>query len=235
MEMLSKASAEDIFRDRSIVELVSKLIDVKQCSSELAAKLFDDFMIHITAPQQVYTKSYEDIDLATVLTKHYFLAIWQKMTDIIVSSESIIFYDFKNLFGTDLSRDRYAILFSDDSHYADFISLCQQHEDVAPARFMTLVPAYGEDNKLHPFVIMLLDKYGDQPEVLEELYCNIGSFGAVGSAIPYLQKEQNALKPLISHPIASVRKWAGRVINDLENQIAKEEEREIEFRAKHYS
>lgn len=74
----------------------------------------------------------------------------------------------------------------------------------------------------------LIDKYGDNEDVLLALSRNISSFGWSGSVVPYYQKELAALEEFQTHGIENVRKWAERRIRYLNESIDAERIRDEE-------
>ena len=83
-----------------------------------------------------------------------------------------------------------------------------------------------------PLAKWIMDEFGDREKVLTELSANLGSFGSVGSRVPYYERRVNLMKQLEDHPEPLVRQWAGSQINYFEEQVRKEqlEDEEREFR-----
>jgi hypothetical protein len=86
------------------------------------------------------------------------------------------------------------------------------------ARIMPVTPA-GDPNNWHPLAKALIDNFGNSEKLLQEISSNIGSFGSVGSRVPYLRNQQTLVAKLESHPIAKVAKWAKAFVKHKETEI----------------
>ena len=74
----------------------------------------------------------------------------------------------------------------------------------------------------------LLNRYGDDADMLNSLSCNIGSFGIVGSLIPAYESNKKTLSTLLTHSNPNVVEWAQKKIAQLDKDIAFEKKREAE-------
>lgn len=66
----------------------------------------------------------------------------------------------------------------------------------------------GEENQFSEWIRLLLDRYGDDAEVRDNISCNMGSYQWGGSIIPLLDKKIRCFTSLLGHPKAEVREWA---------------------------
>lgn len=83
---------------------------------------------------------------------------------------------------------------------------------------MCPVFAYGSDHQITGFsdwVHTLLDRYGNDKEVRDNLSVNMGSFTWGGSVIPLLDAKIRSFTPLTTHPRDEVRAWATAHLADL--------------------
>ena len=76
--------------------------------------------------------------------------------------------------------------------------------------------------KWHPFSKAIIDEFGDNDDVLSMLASNMGSFGSVGSRIPYFTTQKRLLQELTNHKILRVKKWAIKMLEYTENTINRE-------------
>lgn len=114
-------------------------------------------------------------------------------------------------------------LFRNPENEAKVLQWCDEYRDEAPKRLMAMLPLYqGEGNRFSDFVMKLIDRYGNQKEVLSSLSCNMASFSWMGSCVPYYEKRLACLSPLMEHSIEAVRVWARRELQDLKMEIEKE-------------
>ncbi len=74
----------------------------------------------------------------------------------------------------------------------------------------------------------LLERFGEDQELLGELSGNIASFGWMGSLVPYYERYLGPLRELEGHTHSAVRAWAAAERSGLERSIADEQRRESE-------
>jgi len=75
----------------------------------------------------------------------------------------------------------------------------------------------------HPFSKMVIDEFGDYENVLENLSSNMGTFGTVGSSVPYYQTQKALLLELINHKKEKVKNWARGMLDYTEKSIKREQ------------
>ncbi len=115
-------------------------------------------------------------------------------------------------------------LFRNPENEAKVLQWCDEYRDEAPKRLMAMLPLYqGEGNRFSDFVMKLIDRYGDQEEVLSSLSSNMGPFSWMGSRVPYYENRLTCLSPLMEHPIEAVRVWASNKQRELKVKIAREQ------------
>ena len=99
------------------------------------------------------------------------------------------------------------------------ITLAKPLRDPVPeARF----PSWND------LVILLLDKFGSDPEVRSAIYTNLFTGVWSGSRIPRLEQEKVAFTELCSHPNTDVSAWAAELVGHLEIEVTRERKREQE-------
>lgn len=74
----------------------------------------------------------------------------------------------------------------------------------------------------------MIDLYADQPYVLNEIECSLGSFSSIGSVVPYYVEQEKIFGTLLMHKNATVRRWAQQQINNCKYLAQHESERESE-------
>ena len=119
--------------------------------------------------------------------------------------------------------ETYSAIFLNLRRRERVLQWCDQHRNRAPKRLLEMLPLYDEaGNRFSDFVITLIDRYGDQEDVLNSLGCNMGSFSWVGSLVPLYEKQLSCITPLTEHPIEAVRVWARRTQSSLKEKIRRE-------------
>jgi hypothetical protein len=68
----------------------------------------------------------------------------------------------------------------------------------------------GNVQTFHPFAIWLLEKYGDQDNVIDEFSANMGTFHWSGSSVPLFEAQKRCINDLLQNRqiCEKVRKWA---------------------------
>jgi hypothetical protein len=80
----------------------------------------------------------------------------------------------------------------------------------------------NEEIKWHPFSKAIIDEFGDNEKVLRQLASNMGTFGTVGSRIPYFTTQKKLLEELSISKIQRVKEWAIKMLDDTEKTIKRE-------------
>lgn len=113
---------------------------------------------------------------------------------------------------------------------------CHAHPDVAPAFVAGLLPVLtsrdpdDESRALHPWIMRILDEFGDQEAVLSSLSRNMYTFGWCGSRATYYALYDRPLRSLETHEHGTLRRWAKRTRLQLRREVdsahIEEDERE---------
>lgn len=114
------------------------------------------------------------------------------------------------------------------------IEWCKENSEKAPKLIAKIMPIFAKDENswsLHPLAKLIINNYGDRPDVLLEIDRNLDIFSWSGSVIPYYEKQIEIMMKLSDHNIPNVRKWAENNIKYLNKKIKslkkKEEEHEL--------
>lgn len=90
---------------------------------------------------------------------------------------------------------------------------CDEAPRVAPQILAELVDPLDEDrDRFSDAAQMLIDDFGDVPEVLQEIAAKVHTFSWSGSPVPIFDRQLAALNPLLGHPRGTVRAWAAKMI-----------------------
>jgi hypothetical protein len=117
------------------------------------------------------------------------------------------------------------VLFSNDERNKMILNWCAEHPSMAPKRVANMMPLEIEDNGKvvwHPIAMAILDNYGSDEEVLEAITANMGSFGTVGSSIPYYNNQKELLLQIKKHANPTVRDWVDSMLDYTDKQIQRE-------------
>ena len=111
---------------------------------------------------------------------------------------------------------------------------CKQHPDTIPQFLAGVLPPLQKKEDQTDWsgsIWMLIDKFGDKKNVLEELAANMGTFSSVGSSVPHYENFLVPLEKLLFHRSQRVSRWAGKLLEWHRKMIAEEmkHEQEHEF------
>ena len=129
-------------------------------------------------------------------------------------------------------------------------SWCHRYPDFAPEFLMRVAPLFeggaagiadpaappqpkqGGDpmgaKRWNPFVLQLLDDFGDREDVLSALSGNMFSFFSWGSRVPYYEQYVEPLRVLLNHHRSTVITWARRQLEAQEQVIRHAQSRDDE-------
>ena len=174
-----------------------------------------------------------DISIAQViviLLDKYFDSTWEYIGGGLIG-DYITFINLVNIIGGRNGNlgEREGLAFRNSEHNKMILEWCRKNPEIAPGRIARMMPLGDINDNWHPFSKAIIDEFGDNEKVIDELSANMGTFGTVGSRIPYFNTQKKLLQELASHHIPKVKEWA---ISKLEytEKIMKRERLEDEER-----
>lgn len=115
--------------------------------------------------------------------------------------------------------------------------MCLKHPEIAPAKIAGLMPIYdapiGQGDSFGRLMLWILDNFGEQKDVLSNIHSNIHTFGWTGFTIGLFAHHRKCMEKLLNHKKQEVREWASRCINEFNQEIQTEQNRE-DFIRMHY-
>jgi len=155
-------------------------------------------------------------NIITLLFEKYFVTAWPLFASVIIG-DFMTFNRLESLIG---SKNGFfgsgdGVLFSSIEYYKYILELCEVSPNIAPKRIAHMMPLEDKDANFvtwHPLSRKLIDIYGFNEDFLDELSSNMGSFGSIGSSVPYYIVQKSLLEELIAHPIEKVRVWAKNML-----------------------
>ena len=147
---------------------------------EVAWTSCDSWRMNTFAWRYITTKS--------VMAMTSLLIKWRKNLD----NRPNFFYNVRLTVGSGFEFSERA-LFSD--HEEDMKEVCKKYSKYGPLVSASLCPIFkssegvDSDREFHPFVIWLLQNYGGNKSVLDELHGNIETFHWTGSMLPLIKEK----------------------------------------------
>lgn len=89
--------------------------------------------------------------------------------------------------------------------------------------YAKMCPIFGKGDEFSEWVKLLLEKYGDDKVVRENIHYNMSCFAWTGSVIPLYKRKINAFSKLLTHSNKTVREWAKINMKWLKEELLREE------------
>lgn len=198
-----------------------------------AVGIHQEILKYLSKTDTIENFDYELRELYDILIDKYYVAIWKDLSAALVNDEngSVLYYRLKDLLGVSVMNEN-PVLFA-KNHSTDFMNLCDSYPNIAPQRFVELMPIPQNAKQFPALLLEILEKYGGHDEVLMALGNNIGTFAVSGSAIPMFENQISLLSTLKNHSISKVSGWAEKEIGYLKKNIAHDSMIENELWAKY--
>ena len=156
--------------------------------------------------------------LELLLTKHFRIT-WALLGESILQDFSI-FWNLKMKIG--FMRD--IEIFSEETFDVLF-DWCVANQPIAANRLIQLIPysiIVENKNIWHPLTMRLINDFGNDTQILNELSARIHSFSSIDSRVPYYEVRRDLTNQLTEHSVLAVRKWAQNEVDGLERSIKAE-------------
>ena len=223
--------AATMMDDYDYINIAQKILSEGE-DYEFAVEIHQEILKYLSKTDINVDYDYQLRDLYEVLIAKYFRNIWQDLSKALLSDNTSLFYlRLKDLLGVSAINEN-PVLFKRD-HTDDFLLWCEKNPAMAPQRLVDLMPVTTDNKAFTPLLLTILDKYGNQEDVLIALEDNLGTFAVTGSAIPLFENQISMLSTLTTQSNGKVREWANRQIAYLRNCIVNDKTVEAEFWAKY--
>ena len=224
-EFLHRNNEPSVFLlNNDYLEIINRILS--QYHRADLAKFINQIIIGLSQkPDCHLSGDYRVEQLYSTLLDNYFSEIAQDLLPALISYNPFTSLAFQFLLAPKEYGDLSHKLFQEKNTEL-ILNFCKQ-EPVAQERIMRIIPAI-QDGQFSPLVMCLLDKYGNNTDMLSSLGANIGSFCFVGSLIPLYENRKRTISTLLTHPIPTVVEWAKKEIERLDADIDSEKKKEAE-------
>ena len=217
--------------DYDYINIAQKILSEGE-EYEFAVEIHQEILKYLSKTDVNVDYDYKLRDLYVVLVAKYFRNIWQDLSKALLSDNTSSFYlRLKDLLGVSAINES-PVLFKRD-HTDEFLLWCEKNPTMAPQRLVDLMPVTTDNKVFTPLLLKILDKYGNQENVLIALESNLRTFAVIGSAIPLFENQISMLSTLTTHSNSKVREWANKQIAFLKKCIVNDKIVEAEFLAKY--
>ena len=216
------------FDREEFIETISVLLE--KYDNPHLAKLVNENIIEKLRVHDIHVQfGYHIQKIYSILVEKYFKDIWPYLSQKLVEEDySWVSFSLKNILGCMIGGLQGGILFKED-HMQELFEWCEKYPERAPYILAGYVPIYNIDG-FSDYVIGLLDKFGDNNDVLRALGSNMGSFSCMGSLVPLYQKQYDAFMKISPHHNPNVERWIQINIEQLKRDIKNERDRDEEIR-----
>ena len=126
-----------------------------------------------------------------VLFNNYFEETWSILGEGIIGNNYVLLLNIRSAIGAKNGwMGGNGILFENSERNQLLFEWCKLHPNIAPKRVANMMPLEARiGNRLtwHPFSRQIIDTFGNQEAVLDELSANMGTYGSIGSRVDYLE------------------------------------------------
>ena len=174
---------------------------------------------------------HKDFDgIYSELMKSYRNAIWEDFEQALVSDDHYAFiFQVSDELGSGSGFGAGVLFQVEDEKIKE---TCRKYPDKA-YRVAQMIPIFKDENSFSDWLIWMIDNYGDHKEVLDSLHANMGTFSWGGSVVPLLEHKKRCFEHIREHKRPEVRKWTENCLQELEDELKRERNRE-EYMRLHY-
>ena len=198
--------------------VASRILDLSD-DSELAQVVTEILLEKISLPETVFDQNQVLHELTQVLMDKHFSASWPLISMVMVKddSNSVLVFNLRTLL-FDIFRQKSQIDIS--VHKDELLAFCDSNPAEAPQLVMAITEWNGYDGGFSEFTNLLIDRYGSNDAMLQELSCQMNSFVSEGSILPSYRQRKAACESLLQHRNPNVSGWAQREISNYDRMIS---------------
>jgi hypothetical protein len=213
-----------IYNNSDVFTFLSYFLE-KYNDPELAHDIIESLLNYISTTNSLML-SYCVTELFSTLVSKYMPDVWPSLSSALLSdtTKSMLFYQLKYILYNQVDN---ICLIDIHTNRDLLINWCSTYPDAAPERLMSIIP-WGNGDKFDDLVLYLIDNYGSNFQLLENLSCQMDSIASTGSIVPVYMSRKKACETLLKHKNEIVRLWAKKCINHYDSLISKYSDFEAE-------
>lgn len=227
-EMLLMDSTKQRIDSHAFGKVVEKLLNVRD--EEVAAHISGE-IVEVSRQE----KSRYDLDhvlkpIVDLLLSKYLEISWPVLAKGLLEDWRTEF-NLSHLLGSQFGiGEELGLISKLDSDY--LLKWCEADSSRHPVLLAKMVNITerkkDEPTAFTPIARELIDRYGNNEDVLGALGTSMGSFSWTGSLVPYYEEQITFVSPLLQHPNVRVREWAEKMIAYASRQARHERDRDAE-------
>jgi hypothetical protein len=212
----------------SMFESVRQLLEETK-DDEFALEIISQIIEKLNLPGYHATADVALSNLTITLIENYFSVIWPSIGEALIREDpDFLFYlNLKSLLGAHLSdfSQSEGTLFRGDQEL--IFHWAKENRPNGAIRLASLVPTIWKPENddsvcIHPFTSRMIDEFGENEDLLQEISSQFHSFSWSGSLVPLLSTQKAIFITLKTHKFQAVRIWAEKEISQLEARIRNE-------------
>lgn len=217
---------EALYMTRQVVEHIENVLrnfDEPEFAREVNRRVIEYSKVY----RRSINNPFEEIYF-TLLPKYQDVVL-DDVLDAIASpiEDSMFFYNMSQHLGSGFGYGAGPLFQCDNEKLKQ---ACILKSEVLPERLAGMCPVcnFGENGEwtgLSDFFLWLVDKFGNNKDVLDNFSSNVGTYGfsAVGSVKGYFVSRAELFKPLFDHPKKNVAEWAKMMYKSEQSQAEREQ------------
>lgn len=177
-------------------------------------------------------------EIYPILLTKYRGYVWNDFIEVLVDLDNRpnFYYNIRLTVGSGLGYSESTLFLN---HEEDMKNVCKKYPKNGPLICASLCPVFKSsdvdskrDGEFHPFVIWLLQNYGDNKDVLDNLYRNLETFYWTGSMLPLITEKKNSLLKIRSQSgfPKKVYEWINSCLKEYDIEYDKENRNEAYMR-----
>lgn len=159
------------------------------------------------------------------LMNKYSSAVWPVFAIAIIQAEGMELYWLQQLFKRDNDSSSQLPSMLTAVPIDTVILWCIKYPDKGlnfVASCINIFETVDGVRKPSKLFVALLEHFGNSKQLTNVLTINAGCHSGWGSLVPYLERDKEALIPLLKHSSSNVKLWVKKHINQIDKQIAHE-------------
>lgn len=214
---ISHQEEGEILSANGCTELISALLKIST-SPKFVESVCNMLIRYIDSVYEPFTSSYEIEDIFSQLISNHFDTSWPIISKALLSEKDFnaLYYKLKQILYTPYNQ---TTLLDVPNHIDAYKQWCKQNPEKAPSRLIGLFDWSGDHDGFSELTKYLIDNYGDDDVMLDELSAAMGSFASSGSVLPYYKSRLDIVKTLTKHYNPNVRNWAEQQVRGYEKSL----------------
>lgn len=209
-------------------DVVEKLL--KERDEELAARISEEIVEVARQEKSRYELDHVLKPIVDVLLSKYREVSWPVLAKGLLEDGHTEFH-LSNLLGSQfgIGEDPGLISKLDNDFLLRWCDVDPSRHPVLLAKMVDITERKKDEPiAFAPIARELINRFGDNVDVLSALDANMGTYSWTGSLVPYYEEQITLVSPLLRHPNVRVREWAENMISYARRQARHEQDRDAE-------